>query len=82
VTHHIRFAAGPFHFIERPQLFSIGVQLCLDFSPLQTFMAVQIFLKTGFQRSEQFFPLFWGQLLFIASNVFYTFTSSASANTF
>ena len=59
MTNNIRFTAGSFHFIERPQFFGIGFQLCLHFSPFKTFMAVHVFLKTGFQCSEQFFTLFW-----------------------
>src|SRR5262245_29410296 len=69
MTNHVRFTSSSFHFIERPQFFSIGFQLCLDFSPFQTFMAVLVFLKADFQRFEQFFTLLWGQLLFIAFGV-------------
>jgi len=52
MTNNIRFTASSFHFIERPQFFSISFQLCLYFSPFKTFMAVHVFLKTGFQCSE------------------------------
>ena len=31
MTNNIRFTAGSFHFIERPELFPGGFQLCLDF---------------------------------------------------
>jgi len=59
MTNNIRFTASSFHFIERPLSFSIGFQPGLDFSPFKTFMAVHVFLKTGFQCFEQFFTLFW-----------------------
>src|SRR5206468_1010237 len=49
------------------------------FSPFKPFMAVHIFLKTGFQCFEQVFALFCRQLIFIASDVVHAFTSSASA---
>ena len=52
MTNNIRFTASPFHLLEGPQFFSISFQLCSDFSPFKTFMAVHVFLKTGFQRSE------------------------------
>jgi len=52
MTNNIRFAAGSFHFIERPQFFRIRFQLCLNFKPFKTFMAVRVFLKTGFQCSQ------------------------------
>src|SRR3990172_13088545 len=58
MTNNIRFTTGSLHFIERPQFFSISFQLCLYFSPFETFMAVHVFLKTGFQCSESFFTLF------------------------
>jgi len=58
MTNNIRLTASPFHFIERPQFFSISFQLCLHFSPFKALMAVHVFLKAGFQRSEQFFMLF------------------------
>jgi hypothetical protein len=66
--------------MERPQLSGTGYQPGLHRGPLQTFMAVQVFLKTVFQCSEQFFTLFWGQLHFIALHFVHGFTSSASAN--
>lgn len=42
-------------------------------------MAVQVFLKTGFQWREKFFELFWGQLFFIVRAIFHTFTSGEPA---
>jgi len=62
MTNNIRFTASSFHFIERPQFFSISFQLGLYFSPFKTFMSVHVFLKTGFQCSEPLFTLFWRQL--------------------
>lgn len=59
MTDNIGFTASFFHFMERPQFVSIRFQLCLYFGPLETFMAVHVFLKTGFQCSEKFFTLFW-----------------------
>jgi hypothetical protein len=82
MTHHIRFAAGSFHFIERPQFFGTGFQPCPDPGPLKALMAVHAFLKPGFQCREKFFTLFWGQLLFIAGDFVHTFTSSASNQRF
>ena len=55
---NIRFTASSFHLMERPQLFSSSFQLGLYFGPFKTFVAVPVFLETGFQCSEQFFPLF------------------------
>src|SRR3984893_15416416 len=48
VANNIRFTTGSFHFIQRPQLFSLPFQLCLYFPPFKTFMAIDVFLKTGF----------------------------------
>ena len=59
LSDNIRFTASSFHFIERPQFFSIRFQLCLYLSPLKPFMAVKVLLKTGFQGAEQVFTLFW-----------------------
>jgi len=58
MTNNIRFAARSLHFIERPQFFRIRFQLGLDFRPFETFMAVHVFLKAGFQCSEEFVTLF------------------------
>jgi hypothetical protein len=35
-------------------------------------MAAQVFLETRLQCSEQFFTMFWAQLLFIALHVFHS----------
>jgi hypothetical protein len=43
-------------------------------------MAVQIFLKAVFQRSEQIFTLFGGQIPFIAHNVVHSLTASGKVS--
>jgi len=58
MSNHIWFAASSFHFIERPQFFSMGFQPGLYFSPFKTFVETQVFFKTGFQHPEQVFTLF------------------------
>src|SRR6266849_3262598 len=73
MTNNIRFTTGSFHFIERPQFFSIGFQLCLYLSPGKTFISVHVFLKTGFQCSESLSTLLSCQPLFIAITVVRTF---------
>ena len=52
MTNNIRFTASSFHFIERPQFFSISFQLGLYVGPLKTFMTVHVFLETDFQCPE------------------------------
>ena len=59
MTNNIGLTARAFHFIERPQFFSTGFQLCLNFRPFKTFMTGHVFLKTGFQCSEQIVTLLW-----------------------
>jgi hypothetical protein len=44
----------------------MGFQLCLYLRPLQTVMAGYLFLKSGFQSSEQFFTLLRRQLILSA----------------
>ncbi|CAN5917617.1 hypothetical protein BH24BAC1_BH24BAC1_16200 [soil metagenome] len=48
MTDNIRFSARSFHFLERPQFFRISFQLGLYFRPFKIFMALPVFLKTGF----------------------------------
>jgi hypothetical protein len=48
MPHYVRFTAGSFHFMERPQFSGMGFQPGLHLGPIQTFMAVQVFLKPGF----------------------------------
>jgi hypothetical protein len=76
---HIRFAAGAFHFRERPQLFRPDLQPRLHLGPIQTFMAAQVFLKPGFQRREKFLALFWGQLLFIGLHNIHSWSTASFA---
>lgn len=71
LTDHIRFAAGAFHFRERPQLFRPDLQPRLHLGPQQTMVAAQVLFKPGFQRGKQFFTLFGGQFLFAAGIVFH-----------
>ena len=52
LTDHIRFAAGAFHFRERPQFFRIGLQPGLHLGPHQTCGAAHVLFKPGFQRDE------------------------------
>ena len=59
MTNDIRFTAGSFHFIQRPELRGMGFELCQNFNPFQTMTAIHVFVKTGFQRSEQFFTPLW-----------------------
>src|SRR5690242_9473046 len=70
MANNIRFAAGPFHCTERPELFSMGFQLCLYLGPFKALMAVHVFLKTGSQCFEQIFTLFWRQVFFVAVSRF------------
>src|SRR5690625_2776099 len=65
MSDNIRLTASSFHFIQRPQFFSMG-QLCLDISPFKTFMTVHIFLKTVFYCAGYLLTLFQGRLLSIA----------------
>jgi hypothetical protein len=73
--------AGSFHFIEQPQFFRIGFQLYLDFNPLNTFMAVQVFLKPGFQCREQFFLLFGDNSFLLFLMLFIVWTAHVSPST-
>jgi hypothetical protein len=63
VTNYVWLTAGPFHLVERPQLFGICFQPCLDSGPFKTAMAVHVLLESGLQRSEQSIQLSGRQLL-------------------
>jgi hypothetical protein len=54
----------------------------LHLGPVQTSMAVQVFLKPGFQCREQLFPLFWRQLLFIALHIVHGFKKPKGGHEF
>jgi hypothetical protein len=60
LTHHIRFAAGAFHFRERPQLFRPDLQPRLHFGPHQALVAGLIHVKPRLLRRQQLIALFWG----------------------
>jgi len=49
VPDNVRFAAGLFHLIQRPQLLRVSFELCLYFSPRQIFMTVPVALEPGLQ---------------------------------
>lgn len=53
MTDDIRFAAGFFHLIERPEFSGKSFQPCLDFSPLKACVTVHVLLETGFQCFEE-----------------------------
>jgi len=56
---HIRFAAGAFHFRERPQLVRLGLQPRLHLGPHQTWVTGLVRVKPGFQCGQQLVALFW-----------------------
>jgi len=56
----------------RPALRGRGLP-CLHLGPHQTWVTVLVRVKPGFQHAEQFFPLFLGQLLFIAGADLHSF---------
>jgi len=46
-ANYVRLATRSFHFREGPQFFRAGFELCLDFQPFQTFMAVAVFFEAS-----------------------------------
>ena len=60
LTHHIRLAAGAFHFCERPQLFRPDLQPRLHLGPHQTWVMGLVRVKPSLQRGQQLVALFGG----------------------
>jgi hypothetical protein len=57
MTDNIRFAAGSFHFIERPEFVRIGLQPRLYSGPFKAFVADFVVLEASSQYAEKFITL-------------------------